>query len=277
MDLTWFEDFQALAETGNFSRAASLRHVTQPAFSRRIHALEDWAGVKLFDRAVQPVALTEAGRELLPASRDAVRQLLMAREAARAADRRSLGALRFAATHALSFTFFPAWLRGLEQGAQFATVHLISDSLSACERRMLLGEAQFLLCHYHRLAPGQLGEDAFASVPVGADTLCPVGSPSGTRDRLGYSTESGLGRIVAAHQPDGAAPVFTSHLAVTLKSMAVAGRGIAWLPCSLIAEELAGGLLVPADASDIPVEIRLFRRRAALSAIAEAFWGRVAR
>ena len=36
MNLSWLEDFQALAESGNFSRAAEQRHMTQPAFGRRI-------------------------------------------------------------------------------------------------------------------------------------------------------------------------------------------------------------------------------------------------
>ena len=40
MELIWFEDYLALAQTLNFSKAAELRHVTQPAFSRRIRALE---------------------------------------------------------------------------------------------------------------------------------------------------------------------------------------------------------------------------------------------
>ena len=42
MELIWLEDYLALAETLNFSKAAEARHVTQPAFSRRIRALEDW-------------------------------------------------------------------------------------------------------------------------------------------------------------------------------------------------------------------------------------------
>src|SRR3546814_9730261 len=61
MNLSWLEDFLALAASGNFSRAAQERHMTQPAFSRRIRALEDWLGVALFDRATHPVALTETG------------------------------------------------------------------------------------------------------------------------------------------------------------------------------------------------------------------------
>jgi LysR family transcriptional regulator, hypochlorite-specific transcription factor HypT len=44
LDLAYLLDFKALAETGSFSRAAFVRNVTQPAFSRRIRALEDWAG-----------------------------------------------------------------------------------------------------------------------------------------------------------------------------------------------------------------------------------------
>ncbi|WP_163468518.1 LysR family transcriptional regulator, partial [Klebsiella michiganensis] len=43
VETKWLEDFVSLAETRSFSRSAQLRHVTQPAFSRRIQALEAWA------------------------------------------------------------------------------------------------------------------------------------------------------------------------------------------------------------------------------------------
>jgi DNA-binding transcriptional LysR family regulator len=68
--------------------------------------------------------------------------------------------------------------------------------------------------------------------------------------------------------------VFTAHLAVVLKTMALEGRGIAWLPQSLIREELGDGRLLAAGGRDwqIPVEIRLFRRREPEAAAAEAFW-----
>jgi hypothetical protein len=54
MDTKWLEDFVSLAETGSFSRTAQLRHVTQPAFSRRIQSLEAWAGADLVDRSSYP-------------------------------------------------------------------------------------------------------------------------------------------------------------------------------------------------------------------------------
>lgn len=61
LNLIWLDDFLTLAASGSFSRAAQERHMTQPAFSRRVRALEEWLGVVLFDRSTQPATLTEAG------------------------------------------------------------------------------------------------------------------------------------------------------------------------------------------------------------------------
>ena len=66
MDLDWLKDFLALAQEKNFSRAADARHVTQPAFSRRIRALEDWMGTPLFERSAQGATLTPAGAYFRP-------------------------------------------------------------------------------------------------------------------------------------------------------------------------------------------------------------------
>ena len=62
MDMKWIEDFLCLAETRSFSRSASERHASQPAFSRRIQALEHWLGATLVDRASVPLSLTTAGQ-----------------------------------------------------------------------------------------------------------------------------------------------------------------------------------------------------------------------
>ena len=61
METKWLEDFVSLAETNSFSRSAELRHVTQPAFSRRIQSLEAWLGTDLIDRTSYPTRLTHAG------------------------------------------------------------------------------------------------------------------------------------------------------------------------------------------------------------------------
>ncbi|PWC92453.1 LysR family transcriptional regulator [Azospirillum sp. TSO5] len=303
MELSWLDDFLALVDCGNFSRAADARHLTQPAFSRRIRALEDWAGTPLFDRSAQPVTLTEAGRRFRPFADETVRRLLQGREEARLAAQSEAATLRFAATHALSLTFFPSWLRALEARARLGAITLSSDSMEACERLMLAGQAQFLLCHAHPAAAGRLDAESFRSVVVGGDRLLAVTAPdaagrprhllaarensesgeSAPLPHLSYSRESGMGRILEAVRAAQSLPaaldtVFTSHLAAVLRTLARDGRGVAWLPESLIAEDLARGTLVRAGvpAGDerwiVPVQIRLVRPRARQSKAAESFW-----
>ncbi|MDR6772060.1 LysR substrate-binding domain-containing protein [Azospirillum sp. BE72] len=297
MELSWLDDFLALVDCGNFSRAADARHLTQPAFSRRIRALEDWAGTPLFDRSAQPVTLTEAGRRFRPFADETVRRLLQGREEARLAAQSEAATLRFAATHALSLTFFPSWLRALEARARLGAITLSSDSMEACERLMLAGQAQFLLCHAHPAAAGRLDAESFRSIVIGSDRLLAVTAPdadgrprhllsdgeTAALPHLSYSRESGMGRILEAVRavqplPSALDTVFTSHLAAVLRTLARDGRGVAWLPESLIAEDLARGSLVRAGQPvgdirwTVPVQIRLVRPRARQSKAAESFW-----
>src|SRR5512133_142661 len=133
LDLEWLEDFLALAESGNFSRAAQARAIAQPAFSRHIRALEEWAGVELIDRARHPAAPTPAGEVFVPAARDVLLRLMQARTRAHEAHEQAGRSLQFAATHALSLAFFPRWLQQVEQQLQLGAIHMVSDSYQACE------------------------------------------------------------------------------------------------------------------------------------------------
>jgi len=64
--------FLRVAETGSFSVVANERGVTQPAVSRQVRALEEHVGMRLVQRSTTGVALTEEGRNLLPAARSLV-------------------------------------------------------------------------------------------------------------------------------------------------------------------------------------------------------------
>lgn len=289
MELSWLEDFLALAESGSFSRAAERRNLTQPAFSRRIRALESWTGASLFDRDTRQIRLTLAGERFRPVAEETVRRLMQVREEAREVDSAVSATLRFACTHVLSLTFFPDWLRGREQDSPLGSIRLISESLAVCETLMHEGNAQFLLCHQHPAAMPRLEARSFVSLPQGDDVLIPVraqnlaaslpGAEDGRLPYLAYSPESGLGRIVSAARakkdpPVWLEPVFTAHLATAIRAMALAGRGLAWLPLTLIQADLATGRLVRAGSGDwdIPVEIRVYRPRHRLSPTAETFW-----
>ncbi|GAB4450883.1 MAG: LysR family transcriptional regulator [Chloroflexi bacterium OHK40] len=66
--------FLAVVEAGNYSLAAATLHMTQPAVSQQIHALEEQlGGMKLFRRVGQRMVPTHAGEELLPSARELVR------------------------------------------------------------------------------------------------------------------------------------------------------------------------------------------------------------
>lgn len=286
MELVWLQDFVALAECGNFSRAAAARHVTQPAFSRRVRALEEWIGVPLFHRTPHGCSLTAAGERFRQDAEQTVRHLLSLRQETRDAGGKASRTLRFAATQTLSFTFFPGWMRILGQRADFGEIQLNTGSMAACEQMLLHGQAQFLLCHRHPAVDVPLSSDDFTFLVVGHDRLVAVTGVDGEgRPRwqpggdsvsyLGYSADSGIGRIVASQAPPQPVhPVLTSHLAAALLPMVRSGEGLAWLPLSLVQAELEAGHLVPAVSAgqDIPLEICLFRPVAPLSGAAEAFW-----
>ena len=69
MEIHQLTYFVAVVETGGFSRAAERCHVSQPTLSQQIKKLENELGQPLFDRLGRSVALTEAGRNLLPRAR----------------------------------------------------------------------------------------------------------------------------------------------------------------------------------------------------------------
>jgi DNA-binding transcriptional LysR family regulator len=296
LDLAWLEDFLALAESGNFSRAAKARAIAQPAFSRHIRALEEWAGVELIDRARHPAAPTPAGEVFVVTARDVVLRLMQARTRAHEAHEQASRSLQFSATHVLSLAFFPRWLQTVEQHLQhlqLGPIHMVSDSYQACEELMLKRRVQFLLCYGHSAVKTQLLLPEFDFACVGEDRLVPVSAPDaegqprhridsaaqGLLPVLAYSQASGLGQIMRDQLPGAFDAerfrlVMTSHHAVLLKTMALEGRGVAWLPHSLVSTEMADGRLLGAAGREwnVTLEIRLFRATDPLAPAAEAVW-----
>lgn len=59
--ISQFEIIPVIAETRSFSKAAKLLHLSQPAISSKVQAMEDYYGVKFFHRTTHGVTLTEAG------------------------------------------------------------------------------------------------------------------------------------------------------------------------------------------------------------------------
>jgi DNA-binding transcriptional LysR family regulator len=300
VEIKWLEDFVALAEVSSFSRAAEVRNVTQPAFSRRIKQLEAWVGAPLINRATMPAELTPAGRNFLPMAQDTIRMFSSVRETLRPPAEQGL--VRFAALHTLTVTFFPGWLRELQERSRHFGTSFIADrgGIEANLQALTDGETDFFLTYTHREVPFHLDREKFASLAIGTDRLIPVAAPelridkaatamAGLLDRpgssklavpyLGYGYSSffgvALGRMFARNAPFRRKTVHESTISAGLKELALTGAGLCWLPQSLVGRELAQGLLVVcADdpAWSLDLEIRLYRSAARSGPMVEALW-----
>lgn len=301
MEIKWLEDFVTLAETSSFSRAAEIRNVTQPAFSRRIKQLETWIGAPLISRATVPAELTSAGRNFLPMAQDTIRMFYSVRETLRPPSEQGL--VRFAALHTLTITFFPVWLRELQRNTYKFGTSFIADrgGIEANLAALTDGEADFFLTYAHREVPFHLDRDKFAHLTMGSDRLIPVAAPELRIDRsarpaagildnpgtaklalpyLGYGYSSffgvALGRLFSRQSPFRRQMVHESTISAGLKELALTGAGICWLPESLVEEDMANGRLVACTNSStwtLDLEIRLYRSsEKSGNAMVEALW-----
>jgi DNA-binding transcriptional LysR family regulator len=105
MDLTQLRSFVTVARLGHLTRAAEAVHLSQPAISGQIKALERDFGVALFERTPSGMVLTPAGKRLLPHAESVIGGVQHLREAALELSAQLTGRLR------LGTVLDPAFLR----------------------------------------------------------------------------------------------------------------------------------------------------------------------
>ncbi len=287
METKWLEDFVSLAETRSFSRSAQLRHVTQPAFSRRIQALEAWAGVDLVDRSSYPTRLTAAGETLLDQAIEILGSLQATRNMLRSHQAAGQDMIEFAVPHSLAFSFFPHWLMELRQ--RFGAIKTRLNALNVHDAMMQLseGNCDLLLAYHHPSQPLQLDPERYEMASLGHETLAAYakadaqghplfslpGRPGQKIPFLSYASGAYLGRLVELIVKD--APValnldaiYETDMAEGLKAMAIEGHGLAFLPASSVKKELKARRLVqaaPPGGFELSMELRIYRERPELS------------
>ena len=288
MEVKWLEDFLALAQTLNFSKAAEERHVTQSAFSRRIRQLETWVGTSLIDRATYPSRLTDAGERFVPIAEQTLQGLYQARRNLQHEEGNDARTVTVTALHTLSFTFFPNWLNGLNAklGPIVSQMRPDSGSMEENLNSLVDGDSDFLLTYQNEHVP-MLLDPQFEHHRLGAEIIIPVTAPDANgqpRHRIepgfahvSYQKISFFGQLVAGAMADRLPPdnrVHVGSMSVGLKGMVLAGWGIAWIPESLVTAELSDGRLVRAAEPDwdIDVEIRLYRSKENRRPIIKRTW-----
>ena len=282
MDTKWLEDFVSLAETRSFSRSAQLRHVTQPAFSRRIQALEAWAGIDLVDRSSYPTRLTPAGETFHAQALEILGSLQSARNLMRSYQAAGQDMIEFAAPHTLAFTFFPHWLMDLRQRFGDVKSRLTGLNVHDAVLRLTEGGCDLLIAYHHPSQPLQLSTGRYEMLSLGRETLSAYAKPDadgqplfrlpgagGPVPWLSYASGAYMARLVElilkqSPLPARLEPIYVTDMAEGLKAMALEGHGLAFLPASSVRKEIQAGRLVaaaPPGSFELTMDVRIYRER----------------
>ncbi|MGB1235251.1 MAG: LysR family transcriptional regulator [Planktomarina sp.] len=261
VDLNWLRDFECLARTSNFTRASDERNITQSAFSRRIKALESWVGLPLINRATYPIQLTEAGVQFLPVARETLGQLVESRQTIRDADRGDSRFVRISVLHTISVNFLAHRIEFMQDSIPELRTRVISDSLNTCCDLLVEGAVDIMLCYYHQSVSPQIDATAFTRKDVLVENLIPVAATASVREHgwdlsaksdagipyLAYDKSSFLGMVVdntVDVQRLNIETIYVDGLVETIKRRVLKGSGLAWMPESAIAAEIADGTLM---------------------------------
>ena len=250
MDIASLHAFVTVADTGSFSLAAEQLHLTQPAISKRIAALEADLNARLFDRLGRAVRLTEAGTLLLLRARHILAEVEDSRRALRNLSGRVAGSLILATSHHIGLHRLPPVLRTF--AAHYPQVRLdmrFMDSEIACAA-VLRGEAELAII----TLPPQV-EAPLEALPLWPDPLTVVAArlhplaalnPIEPRQLGDYpailpSAATFTRRIVEDRMGQlGVKPsvAFDTNYLETIKMMVVVGLGWSVLPRTMLDGEL---------------------------------------
>jgi len=261
MDVKWLEDVLILLEERNMTRAAARRHITQPAFSRRIRSFEDWLGIEVLERGTNRIGI----RTALTQNEAEIRALV-----ARIKDLRAkilhfeptASTIAIAAQHAPVFSTFPDMALRARHFFPAVRFRMRAGNLSDCVTLFLRGDVTMLLSYESsNTGPLPFG-DTIRRETWGIDYLIPVvgGSlrfavrdggdlPRGT-PAIVYPDNSYFGEVLKAGQrPFGThgfseTPVCETAFSSGIKEMILKGLGVGWLPFSMVYREIESGDLI---------------------------------
>lgn len=135
----------ALADAGHFGRAARACHITQPALSAQIQALEEQLGVTLFERSRRGANPTPVGRWVAARARALLEGVDELSEVARGAREPLAGPLRMGVIPTVAPYLLPDWLPPVRREWPHLRLFLIEDQTLRLVDRLLDGELDLLL------------------------------------------------------------------------------------------------------------------------------------
>ncbi|MFM7811785.1 MAG: LysR family transcriptional regulator [Acinetobacter junii] len=207
MNLAAFEAFVKVMETGSISIAAELLFITQPAVTKRIHSLEDYFGVKLFESAGRGIQPTHAAHSLLPKVKTWLNELGEIHHTLSHEQTQVQGRLKIGTSHHIGLHHLAEPLKKFVQLFPQVTldVHFV-DSEQAHEQ-VLAGELELA---FLTLPPA--GDDRLSYVTIWNDPLVFVIAPF---HPLAKKTQLNLEDLIAYPSLLPAAQTYTSQITLS--------------------------------------------------------------
>lgn len=294
MEIKWLKDFLVLSEEGNFRASAKLRNVSQPAFSRRIQALERFIGAPLIDRNIKPVQLTKEGQVFHPIALDIINLLEVGKQEIQDQVQKENKKIRFATLSTLSKIFLPTWLKNLQPHISITQFIIKTQYVTLTDYFAALDEnhVDFFISYLNPKIGLLHDSSLFASQKLGEESLIPVVSPTSDGAPKWWLPDQTKAPIPCLHTHSNQSPwpiknhiekrysdlvfepVYESSDGTALKEMAIQGFGLAWMPHTLVFDALENRQLVRADEPklDIQAEIRIYRSLKFNESKVDEFW-----
>lgn len=294
MDIGWLQDFLTVAETGNFTRAAAKRNVSQAAFSRRIQSLENWVGVSLIDRGTYPAELTPEGVRFRAEASETLTRLLDARAALANPGFGGNAHVRVALPHVLSVTRFARWWDAWSSGGGMS-ISVTTGNITDIVAGFVSGAVDVLICHHGDQLPVVLDPDQFVDHVLEYDRLRPFvarhlvesgdfrfpGTEQEPVPLLMYSQGAYFTRLVDLIIEQAPVPLsgmrrIETNMADVLRDCIASGFGVGWLPDCAVSPELDDRVVpVPMDGWSMDLRITAFARKTGRGAAADTLWSRI--
>lgn len=261
MDMQWLDDVLLLLEERNLTRAAARRNITQPAFSRRIRAFENWLEIGILERGKNNIEISPALIENETEIRALTARLRELKSKIANADQSS-ATITIAAQHAPIFSSFPSMAALAQKNLPSLKFRLRAGNQRESATLFLRGDAEILLC-YEGIDASPLPFDAVIRRTIwGKDRLVPVAGGSlryrvSNEERIPddtpaivYPETSYFGEILRDKQRQFGARAYTANpfcesaFSSGIKEMVLKGLGIGWLPVSMANREIESGELI---------------------------------
>ena len=174
MEIHQLRYFVAVADEGNFSRAAAKVRVAQPSLSQQIRKLEAEVGQPLFDRLPRSVVLTEAGRCLIDYARQILASIGDARRCVDELKGKVAGDLAVGAIPTIAPYVLPELVVTFQKHYPEVTLEIVEDVTEGITRRVEAGELDVAIASTCHQSP-TLRRESLGNEPLLA--LVPEGHP----------------------------------------------------------------------------------------------------